>query len=63
MNYASSNVVSKNLKDKVVKMGIKLTTLKDQIHILLTYIASRPDVPAYFIAMTPGLAHASNNNV
>jgi len=59
MNYASSSSTSSNMEGKVTQMEIELATVKNQINILLAYIASRKDVPEHFAVMTHNLVYAS----
>jgi len=44
-------------------MENELTTLKNQMQTLVSYITSRDDVPDHFAAMAAGLVHTSVNEV
>jgi len=63
INYVSSGATSPNFNDKVTKMEIGLATLKNQVHTLLAYITSRPDMQGHFATMPVGLVHVSINEV
>ncbi|QCE10827.1 hypothetical protein DEO72_LG10g2059 [Vigna unguiculata] len=47
--------------EKFMKMENDLTSLKNQMQILVAYIPSRDDVPEHFVVMAAGLVHPSVN--
>ena len=48
MNHGSSSGGSStNVEEKVDQVATELVTVKSQMHTLLAYIASRPDVPEH----------------
>jgi len=63
MNFASCNATSTNTDEKFMKMENDLTSLKNQMQILVAYIPSRDDVPEHFVVMAAGLVHPSVNQV
>ena len=62
-NGSSSGGSSTNVEEKVEKMATELAVVRSQMHTMLAYIASRPDVPEHFAAMAANLVQASINEV
>jgi len=64
MNHGSSSGGSStNVEEKVDQMTTELTIVKSQMHTMLVYIASRPDVPEHLAAMVANLVQPSINEV
>ena len=64
MNHGSSSGGSStNVEEKVDQMATELATVKSQMHTLLAYIASRPDVPEHLAAMAANFVQPSINEV
>jgi len=64
MNHGSfSGGSSTNVEEKVDQMATELATVKSQMHTLLGYIASRPDVSEHLAAMATNLVQPSINEV
>ncbi|XP_068498196.1 uncharacterized protein [Phaseolus vulgaris] len=62
MNHGSSSGGSStNVEEKVDQMATELAIVKSQMHTLLAYIASRPDVPEHLAAMAANLVQPSIN--
>jgi len=47
-NGSSSGGSSTNVEEKVENMATELAVVRSQMHTMLAYIASRPDVPEHF---------------
>ncbi|XP_068475821.1 uncharacterized protein [Phaseolus vulgaris] len=60
-NGSSSGGSSTNVEEKVEKMATELAVVRSQMHTMLAYIASRPDVLEHFAAMATNLVQTSIN--
>jgi len=63
INFASPNAASPHDEDKFVKIENELATAKNQVQTLLSYTASKEDVPEHVVAMAAGLVCPSINEV